>query len=398
MKHRFALALYGLLGSILSAAAGPAYPVGNAGPGFIQGPNGKLSVVLQLPRGFDPDSDRCNLVILMHGVMSNKNIVPIPRIAGKLVKAGYAVLRFDFNGQGKSEGDVLSCTVPSEIDDAMAVYEYACTLPFVDKIVLAGHSQGGAVAGMLAGRLSSEAGGAVGRGAEVDGVVGGGVIGGGSEVDDAVCGGSEVDGAVAGGAEGGGDEGGGDEGGGVVAGGAEVGGAEVGSAVAGGAVGGGDVAGGTVVGGVMGGGAEAGGAVGGGTVVGGTVRRAPDALVLLAPGGAIKDFALEGSFLGVHCDPVNPPDYVQVYWYKFSKEYILTAQKLQIYEESAPYSGPVLVLHGTADKVIPLKYSALYNVIYPSCEYVEIPGERHLLTNHPREVDSAIISFLSRAL
>ena len=318
MKHRFALALYGLLGSILSAAAGPAYPVGNAGPGFIQGPNGKLSVVLQLPRGFDPDADRCNLVILMHGVMSNKNIVPIPRIAGKLVKAGYAVLRFDFNGQGKSEGDVLSCTVPSEIDDAMAVYEYACTLPFVDKIVLAGHSQGGAVAGMLAGRLSSEAGGAEGRGAEVDGVMGGGAVTGG---------------AVAGGAE-----------------------------------------------------------------VGGTVRRAPDALVLLAPGGAIKDFALEGSFLGVHCDPVNPPDYVQVYWYKFSKEYILTAQKLQIYEESAPYLGPVLVLHGTADKVIPLKYSALYNVIYPSCEYVEIPGERHLLTNHPREVDSAIISFLSRAL
>ena len=333
MKHRFALALYGLLGSILSAAAGPAYPVGNAGPGFIQGPNGKLSVVLQLPRGFEPDSDRCNLVILMHGVMSNKNIVPIPRIAGKLVKAGYAVLRFDFNGQGKSEGDVLSCTVPSEIDDAMAVYEYACTLPFVDKIVLAGHSQGGAVAGMLAGRLSSEAGGAEGRGAEVDGVVGGG---------------AEGDGAVVDGAEGGG---------------------------------------------VMGGGAE-----GGSAVAGGAVRRAPDALVLLAPGGAIKDFALEGSFLGVHCDPVNPPDYVQVYWYKFSKEYILTAQKLQIYEESAPYSGPVLVLHGTADKVIPLKYSALYNVIYPSCEYVEIPGERHLLTNHPREVDSAIISFLSRAL
>jgi pimeloyl-ACP methyl ester carboxylesterase len=338
MKHRFALALYGLLGSILSAAAGPAYPVGNAGPGFIQGPNGKLSVVLQLPRGFEPDSDRCNLVILMHGVMSNKNIVPIPRIAGKLVKAGYAVLRFDFNGQGKSEGDVLSCTVPSEIDDAMAVYEYACTLPFVDKIVLAGHSQGGAVAGMLAGRLSSEAGGAEGRGAEGDGVVDGGVIGGGAVGGDAVAGG------------------------------------------------------------VMGGGAVAGGDVAGGTVVGGAVRRAPDALVLLAPGGAIKDFALEGSFLGVHCDPVNPPDYVQVYWYKFSKEYILTAQKLQIYEESAPYSGPVLVLHGTADKVIPLKYSALYNVIYPSCEYVEIPGERHLLTNHPREVDSAIISFLSRAL
>lgn len=271
--------LSGLLGSLVTAAAGQTYPVGDAG--FIKGPNGRLSAVLQLPRGFDPSKDTCNLVILMHGVMSHKNIVPMPRIARKLVKAGYAVLRFDFNAQGKSDGDLMKCTVPSEIDDARAVYDYARTLPFVDKVVLAGHSQGGAVAGMLAGRLAS-----------------------------AGC--------------------------------------------------------------------------------------APDALVLLAPGGALKDYAQQGTFLGVHCDPVNPPESVRVYWYKFSREYILTAQTLPIYEESALYQGPVCLIHGTTDKIIPLEYSANYLAIYPSCHYVEIPGERHLLTNHPSKVDSAIVSFLDR--
>ena len=263
----------GLLGSLISTAAHNA--------DFLQGPNGRLSYVLQLPRGFDKSRDKCPLVIVMHGIMSGKDVPPMPRFARKLVRQGYAVLRFDFNAQGRSDGDVLKCTIPTEIADARAVYDYARSLPFVSSVVLLGHSQGGVVAGMLAGELEQEG-------------------------------------------------------------------------------------------------------------------RAPDGLVLLAPGAVLKDYALEGRFLGMTCDPADPPEYVQVYWYKFSREYILSAQTLPIYEESALYQGPVCIVHGSEDTVVPVKYSDKYNEIYSNCEYTVIPRENHLFAARPAQSDAAFISFLNR--
>ena len=34
-----------------------------------------------LPDDFDEDSDKCPMVIFMHGIFSSKNIVPIPALA-----------------------------------------------------------------------------------------------------------------------------------------------------------------------------------------------------------------------------------------------------------------------------------------------------------------------------
>ncbi len=288
----------GLLGSLIAAASN--------GTEYLQGPNGRLCYVLQLPRNFDSARDKCPLVIVMHGVMAHKDVPPLPRIARKLVREGFAVLRFDFNAQGKSDGDVLKCTIPSEIADARAVYDYARSLPFVSSVVLLAHSQGGVVAGMLAGGLA---------GAEA-----------------------------------------------------------------------GELAGGTLA----------------GETAGGTVGEpsnkgiAPDALVLLAPGAVLKDYALEGRFLGVECDPVNPPEYVQVYWYKFSRDYIKTAQTLPIYEVSAQYQGPVCLIHGDEDKIVPLKYSEQYRDIYRDCEFTVIPRENHLFSRHPSRLDRLIIDYLHR--
>lgn len=264
----------GLMSSVLAAAFN--------GSDYLQGPNGRLSYVLQLPKGFDASRDKCPLVIVMHGVMSHKEVPPMPRLARKLVRRGFAVLRFDFNAQGRSEGDVMHCTIPSEIADARAVYEYARSLPFVSSVVLMGHSQGGVVAGMLAGELSSEG-------------------------------------------------------------------------------------------------------------------RAPDALVLLAPGAVLKDYALEGKFLGVECDPVDPPEYVQVYWYKFSREYILSAQTLPIFEESALFHGPVCIVHGSDDKIVPPEYSDKYRDVYgPACECTMVPRENHLFSRRPSVSDKPALDFLER--
>lgn len=47
-------------------------------------------------------------------------------------------------------------TVPNEIADAKKVYAYGKNLPEVTSISLVGHSQGGVVAGMMAGELSAK--------------------------------------------------------------------------------------------------------------------------------------------------------------------------------------------------------------------------------------------------
>lgn len=68
-----------------------------------------------------------------------------------LTEAGIAVVRFDFNGHGKSEGDFARMNVLNEIEDAIAILEFVKKLDFVTNIYIIGHSQGGVVAGMLAG-------------------------------------------------------------------------------------------------------------------------------------------------------------------------------------------------------------------------------------------------------
>lgn len=119
----------------------------------IHGTQGGISASITLPEGFDRDRDRCPMVILMHGFMSCKKIYPIPHLARALAGQGIASIRFDFNAHGDSEGNFVDMTISNEIADAEAVFDYVCSLPYVSAIGFAGHSQGGVVAGMLAGKL-----------------------------------------------------------------------------------------------------------------------------------------------------------------------------------------------------------------------------------------------------
>lgn len=118
----------------------------------IQGDHGKLSTILQTPKG----EKEYPIVILLHGFNAGKDYILMKDLANALEKEGIASIRFDFNGQGESEGRFEDMTILNEIHDAKKVYEYVTTLPNITSISLAGHSQGGVVAGMLAGELGEE--------------------------------------------------------------------------------------------------------------------------------------------------------------------------------------------------------------------------------------------------
>ncbi len=122
----------------------------------IKGPEGTIYYKITLPKGFDPSKDHCPMVILMQGIFANQSINPMPALARKLADAGIASIRFDFNGHGKSDGRMQDMTIEKELADARAVWNYISSLPYVEGIGLLGHSQGGVVASMTAGRLANE--------------------------------------------------------------------------------------------------------------------------------------------------------------------------------------------------------------------------------------------------
>ena len=248
----------------------------------VLGPQGGLALKVSLPAGFDPQTDRCPMVILMHGIFSSKDYNPMPSIARGLAKAGIASIRFDFNGHGKSEGRMQDMTVEKEIADAMAIWEYAKALPYVTEISMLGHSQGGVVASMTAGRLADK---------------------------------------------------------------------------------------------------------------GETVK----ALVLIAPGAVIKDACQGGRFFNARFDPADPPEYIRCWGImKLGRDYLLSTQELDIYGKASAYKGPVRILHGTKDSIVPMWCSEKYLETYGGqAELIEVEGENHTISRRRKEVVGKVVEFFT---
>ena len=252
----------------------------------VSGPEGGLSMKVALPDGFNEKTDRCPMVLLMHGIFSNKDYNPMPSLAQALAKAGIASIRFDFNGHGKSEGRMQDMTIEKEIADAMAIWEYAKSLPYVTQIGFLGHSQGGVIASMTAGRRAAAGG------------------------------------------------------------------------------------------------------------------RVPAGVVLLAPGSVIKDACQGGKFFNARFDPADPPEFIRCWgMMKLGREYLLTTQQLDIYGTAAAYQGPVLLLHGTKDTIVPMWCSEKYLSTYGDrATLVKVDGENHLITRRKKEIISRTVAFFQQVL
>jgi len=99
-------------------------------------------------------------VILYHG-FSGDRMEPgfmFVRFSRLLAKSGIASIRFDFLGSGESDGIFTDMTFSREAEQASLIMDYFQGLDKIDenKIILLGLSMGGALAGYLAGKRSSE--------------------------------------------------------------------------------------------------------------------------------------------------------------------------------------------------------------------------------------------------
>ena len=249
----------------------------------VSGPQGGLAMTLTLPDGFDTETDSCPLVILMHGIFSSKNFTPMPKIAKQLAKAGIASIRFDFGGHWSSEGKMQLMTIEKEIADALAMWDYACSLPYVSKIGLLGHSQGGVVASMTAGRIASQ----------------------------------------------------------------------------------------------------------------GYTAKPLYGLALLAPASVLKNACRNGSLFDAKFNPADPPEYVRCFkMMKLGREYLLSTQQLDIYGTAGAYQGPVRIIHGGNDRLVPMWCSEDFVKTYgEAAELIVVEGENHRLSKKTRKVAELVVAF-----
>ena len=91
---------------------------------------------------------KCPLVILLHGYTGHMEERHILAIADEINSRGFAVLRIELYGHGKSGGTFQEHTVLKWMSEMMTVIDYARSLDFVSSLYLAGHSQGGFVTAM----------------------------------------------------------------------------------------------------------------------------------------------------------------------------------------------------------------------------------------------------------
>ncbi len=98
---------------------------------------------------------KCPLVIVIHGFTGHMEERHITATAETFNDLGYATLRVDMYGHGRSGGQFRNHTLFKWMTNTMTVIDYARTLDFVTDLYLCGHSQGGLTV-MLAAALKQD--------------------------------------------------------------------------------------------------------------------------------------------------------------------------------------------------------------------------------------------------
>ena len=126
--------------------------------------DGLLIRGMQYLPAFTEGKDKYPAIIISHGFSGN--FTDGEPFAVEFARMGYVVFCFSFCGGSsittdeslKSEGKTTDMTIWTEVEDLIAVKDYAKGLPYVDEenLILMGFSQGGFVSGLAAARCKDE--------------------------------------------------------------------------------------------------------------------------------------------------------------------------------------------------------------------------------------------------
>ncbi len=108
----------------------------------------KLYARLELPANQHPS----HFAIFAHCFTCSSNLNAARNISRALTNHGFGVVRFDFTGLGRSEGEFAESHFSANVDDLIAVHGYM-TKHYAAPALLVGHSLGGAAVIVAASKL-----------------------------------------------------------------------------------------------------------------------------------------------------------------------------------------------------------------------------------------------------
>ena len=124
-------------------------------------------------------------------------------------------------------------------------------------------------------------------------------------------------------------------------------------------------------------------------------------LVLMAPAAVLRDDALRGNTMGTLYDPWDiKGEYVELAGsgLKLGRNYIESAKSLPIYETARNYDGPVFLVHGTHDRIVPYTYSQRYDDCYGNSVLTLIEGDDHGFTRQTAQTARLVSDWLSSCI
>ena len=80
-------------------------------------------------------------------------------------------------------------------------------------------------------------------------------------------------------------------------------------------------------------------------------------LILIYPALCIPDDSRRGQMILARFDPRNIPEIVDCGPMKLGRRYVTDVQHMNVYDEIREYRGPVLIVHGSEDELVPVSYS-----------------------------------------
>ena len=116
-------------------------------------------------------------------------------------------------------------------------------------------------------------------------------------------------------------------------------------------------------------------------------------LVLFYPALCIPDDARAGKMMFAKFDPMNIPERINCGPMKLGRCYVADVIDMDPFAEIKPYHGPVLIVHGTDDKIVKLDYSRQAQRSYPNAKLHIIEGGAH---GFSKKHDAIAIAHLRR--